>query len=170
MNILQAVLDAQNGDTLKQLGRQFGLEMNQVRSAVSTLVPALAAGFQRNASTPQGADDLIAELNSGNHERYVEDTASLQRPETVEDGNGILSHVFGSKDVSRDVASRAAAETGVEKSVLKRMLPVLAAMVMGTLAKRSRRPTESRTGNGAGGILDMLKTGLNGKLGELFGR
>jgi hypothetical protein len=56
MNILEAVLGAQGGGAVQQLGRQFGWKDDQVTSAVSALVPALAAGFQRNMSTPQGLD------------------------------------------------------------------------------------------------------------------
>ena len=37
MNILDAILGAQGGDTTQQLGRQFGLNESQVSSALSAL-------------------------------------------------------------------------------------------------------------------------------------
>jgi len=43
---------------------------------------------------------------------------------TVQDGNGILGHIFGSKDVSREVAARASAQSGVGADVLKKLLPI----------------------------------------------
>lgn len=169
MNILDEILGVQGGDAVRRLGKQFDLQVDRAKAAVSALVPALAGGFKKNASTPEGMDGLMTALADGRHERYVDDTATLERPETVDDGNGILGHVFGSKDVSREVASQAAAQTGVGKSVLKRMLPVVAALVMGLLAKRARQPN-NQPANRANNILDMLGGGSGGNLGQVFGR
>jgi len=136
MNILEAVIGSQGGGATQQLGQQFGLDQSQVSSALSALVPALAAGFQQNMSSSQGLDGLLGALGGGQHQRYVDDASSLAHPDTVNDGNAILGHVFGSKDVSREVASRAAAQTGIGEGVLKSMLPVVAAMMMGTMSKQ----------------------------------
>jgi hypothetical protein len=157
MDNLEAVLGPQTGGALEQLARQFSLKVEQVKAAVASFVPALAAGFQKNIANPAGLDGLTTALASGKHERYVEDTTTLERPETVEDGNGILSHVFGSKDVSRHVADRAAAESGVGQSVLKKMLPLVAALVMGAMARRTRAapgvPADRARNSG---LFDML--------------
>jgi len=48
MNILETILAAQNGGAVKQMGQQLGLGDDQASSVLSALVPALAAGFQRN--------------------------------------------------------------------------------------------------------------------------
>ncbi|HJZ70808.1 MAG TPA: DUF937 domain-containing protein [Vicinamibacterales bacterium] len=135
MNILEAVLGAQGGGATAQLGQQFGLNDTQVSSALSALVPALAAGFQQHMSSPQGLEGMLSALGGGQHQRYVDDAAALAHPDTVTDGNGILGHIFGSKDVSRQVASQAATQTGLGEGVLKSMLPVVAAMMMGTMSK-----------------------------------
>lgn len=157
MDNLEAVLGPQSGGALQQLARQFSLKVDQVKAAVASMVPALGAGFKKNIANPAGLDGLMTALQSGRHERYVDDTTTLERPETVEDGNGILSHVFGSKDVSRHVADRAAAETGVGPSVLKRMLPLVAALVMGAMARRSRQAPAAQPEKGrTNGLFDML--------------
>ena len=163
MNTIEALLGGQADGAVDQLGRQFGLDQSQTSSALGALLPAVAAGFQRNASSPNGLDALLGALGSGQHGRYVDDLGSLGRPGTVDDGNGILGHIFGSKDVSRDVASRASAQSGVGVDVLKQMLPVVAAMVMGAMAKKqggAARQTgfgQAAAGQGGGGgILDML--------------
>jgi len=41
------------------------------------------------------------------------------------------------KDVSRQLAARAASRTGISEDVVKRLLPVVAAMAMGVLSKRT---------------------------------
>src|SRR5262245_32502814 len=113
MNILEAMLAAQGGGTTRQLGQQFGLDEGQVSSALSALVPALTAGLQRNMSSPQGLEGLAAALGGGQHQRYVDDAVTLGQADTIADGNGILGHILGSKDVSRQVASQASAQTGI---------------------------------------------------------
>lgn len=158
MNILDAILSAQNGNVVGQLGKQFGLDQNQASSALGALVPALAAGMQRNAGQQDGLGALMSALTSGNHARYVDDPSQLGQPTTVADGNGILGHILGSKDVSRQVAARAAAQTGLSDSLLKQMLPVVASIMMGALAKQSSGAA-TRAGASAapgGGLLDML--------------
>ena len=157
MNILETMLAAQGGGATQQLGRQFGLNDSQVSSALAALVPALAAGFQRNMSDPQGLDGLLSALGGGQHQRYVDDTNALGRAETVADGNGILGHVFGNKEVSKQVASRAAAQTGIGADILKGMLPVVAAMMMGSMSHQVSRPSaQAGVGSSGDALLGML--------------
>ena len=47
----------------------------------------------------------MSALSSGNHGQYLDRPASLADPAAVTDGNGILGHLLGSKDVSREFAS-----------------------------------------------------------------
>jgi hypothetical protein len=129
-----------------------------VTAAISALAPALAAGFQRNVSSPGGLDSLVDALGSGRHRRYVDEGGSLSGTGPTLDGNGILGHIFGSKDVSRQVAARASAQTGIGEGLLKQMLPLVAAMMMGSMAKRmGQRPGAQSSGGAAGGdLIGML--------------
>jgi hypothetical protein len=164
MNLVDTILNQQNGAAARQIQTEFGVEPEQTRSALTALVPALAAGLQRNAQSAGGLEDLLSALSSGGHAQYVEDPDTLGRPETIEDGNGILSHIFGTKGVSRQVASRAAAQTGLGESLLKRMLPVVATLVMGTLARRTSPSLERgtpATGAAAGSLMGLLGATLD---------
>jgi hypothetical protein len=162
MNLVETILNQQNGAAVRQIESQFGLEPEQTKSALAALVPALAVGLQRNAQSAGGLQELLGALSGGGHSRYVEDPTTLERPETIEDGNGILSHVFGSKDVSRQVATRASAQTGIGANVLKRMLPMVAALVMGTLARKtSQAGAQAPASAGAGGLMGLLGGALD---------
>jgi len=160
MNILEAVLSAQGGAAVREAGRSVGLSQEQTGSALSAIVPALAAGLQRNASQPGGLESLLGALSGGGHTRYVDDPSSLGQQDVVSDGNAILGHILGSKDVSRSVAGRAAAQTGLGEDVLKKLLPVAASLVMGSLAKQQMG---QRSAAGVGGAL----AGGSGILGML---
>lgn len=164
MNMLEAILGVNNGAAVRQLGAQSGLSEEQATAALGSLVPALAAGLQRNAESAGGLDSLLGALQRGGHERYVEDPAALTHPNAVDEGNGILGHVFGSKDVSRQVAARAAAQTGIGADVLKRMLPMVATLMMGTLARQSLQPSGVPAAGPAapgGALMNMLSATLD---------
>ena len=179
MDILEAIRGAQGGGAVQQLGQQFGLNNDQVSSALSALVPALAAGFHNNMSSPQGLDGLLGALGGGQHQRYVDDANALTHPDTIDDGNGILGHIFGTKDVSRQVASQAASQSGIGADVLKGMLPVVAAMMMGTMSKGLNQQSGAASGSDAlAGMLGpmlgssassgSMTDGLAGLMGRLF--
>ena len=99
MNLIQSILNTQNGDSVRQLAQNFGLGEDQSVSALSSLIPALSQGLKQNVSSSDGLQDLLSALGSGNHQRYVDDVAVLGQPETIQEGNGILGHLLGSKDV-----------------------------------------------------------------------
>jgi hypothetical protein len=48
MDILNAIVGAQDGAAVRQLGATLGLDEAQAATALSALVPALAGGVQRN--------------------------------------------------------------------------------------------------------------------------
>lgn len=141
---------------LEELGRQFGLDEAQTRAAFEQLAPVVAAGVRRNTQSPQGLEGLIRALQSGDHGRYVEEPSALEYDRVADDGNAILGHVFGSKDVSRGVANQAADLSGVSSAVLKKMLPVIAAIVMGQLAKKFTGGTQAAPQQAGGGLGDIL--------------
>src|SRR5512134_3418792 len=102
MNILDAIVNARDGAAVQQLGSQVGLAPDQATAALSALMPALAGGFQRNIQSQGGVESLMAALSSGNHSQYIDNPASLADSSAVTDGNGILGHLLGSKDASRE--------------------------------------------------------------------
>lgn len=136
MNLMDMILNGQNGDVVRQVANNFQLDEGQARSAMGALIPALTRGISKEASNPQGLEDLMGALGRGNHREYIDNPAALGQKAAVVDGNGILGHIFGSKEISRQVASRAAESTGVDSSILKQMLPMLASAAMGALASK----------------------------------
>jgi len=160
MDLLSAILNSHNGGAVSQLARNFGLDQDQAISAISSLVPALSAGLSRNVSGG-GLDSLLAALGGGQHQRYLDDLSALGQQDTVDDGNGILGHILGSKDISRQVAAAASERTGLGQEVLKRMLPVVATMVMGALSKNTAGMAAQQQQAGSGDLMGMLTSFLD---------
>ena len=156
MNLLGALLGSAQGGAIQQAASQLGLGSTDAQALLKQLGPALAGGLKRNSTTESGLQSLTQALAGGNHQRYLDEPAALQSEESISDGNAILGHLFGSKDVSRQVANDASAKTGVDVGIIKKFLPLAAAAVMGAVSKQTgggARLAEA----GASGGLDLLR-------------
>jgi hypothetical protein len=106
------------------LASQFGLSPEQANAAVGALLPAVLGGIQK--SEEGGGLGQLGQIVSG-----------MGAPEQdVDSGNNILGQIFGSKDVSRQVATHASAQTGISDTILKAMLPVVAGLVAQQVSKK----------------------------------
>ncbi|MEM7663740.1 MAG: DUF937 domain-containing protein [Pseudomonadota bacterium] len=169
-NLFDMIAGAAGGSAMKQVGQQFGLNENQTQGAIKALLPAISGGLKRNASDPQGLQALLGALDKGNHDQYLDRPERLTEASTVTDGNAILGHLLGSKDMSRQVAAQASQRSGVDNGILKKMLPVVAAMAMGSLSKQSKEPgvAEAMVGALMGGG-QQSGGGLAGLAGSILG-
>jgi hypothetical protein len=149
---------AQTGG-LQSIARELGVSEAQAASGAAALLPALLGGFKKQAqSQPSGLEGLgglLGQLGGGG---LLDDVLAPQ-PTDVRRGNDVLGQIFGSQDVSRAVAQNAAAQSGLAPDLLKKMLPLLAMLVAGYLAKRQDADAEaqpSSAGGRLGGLASML--------------
>ena len=156
MDLLNMLLNQGGGQSVRQLAQNFGLDESQAVSAISNLVPALGQGFARNASTQDGLESLLGALAGGQHQRYLKDPSVLSNEDSINDGNGILGHILGNKDVSRQVAQQASERTGIGADVLKKMLPMVASLAMGVLSRQYASPQNASPAAGLTGMLGQF--------------
>ncbi len=166
MDLLNMVLAATKGDALGSLAKQHNLSTDQTSDILAQLLPALTSKLQNNVEQENGLESLLGALGKGNHQRYVDDPNMLSESASLLDGNKILGHLLGSKDASRQVASQVASSTGVGSSIIKKLLPMAATMLMGAMSKGAQ----------SNGMLDMLagavsggKNNSGGLLGSVMG-
>ncbi|MGB5290597.1 MAG: DUF937 domain-containing protein [Lysobacterales bacterium] len=137
MNLLD-LLDSTGGQkSLGALAQNLGLDAAKANDLVSALAPALMGSLQKQTSSQDGLEGFKNALRNGKHQDYLNNPNSMSSPETVADGNNILGHIFGSKDVSRNVAAQAAKSTGIDPSLIKQALPLIASLAMGAMSKTS---------------------------------
>lgn len=171
--LFDMLTNAQNGNGMEMLSRQFGLNQQQTQAAIEALLPAFSQGLKRNASDPYGVGAFMSAMATGQHAKYFEDASNAFAPQGVNEGNGILGHLFGSKELSRAVASQAAQATGISQDVLKQMLPVIASMIMGGLFKQSTNQLQASqqaagfggSGNPLGEIIEQMMKQGGGMMG-----
>lgn len=168
MNLLDAILNEQDGQVVQQIGAQHGLDASQTQSAIAALLPGLTGALQGQlASGAQsggsGLEGLLGMLTGGMGQQYVEDPSLLGSQSSVSDGNSILGQILGNKDASRALANQASAQTGIGPDVLKQLLPVVASLAMGMLGRQTQ---QSNFGGNAAGLAPG-DSGLGGLLGML---
>lgn len=161
--------DANLLDMLRRSGgidavsKQVGVPPGVAAQGVEALLPAIVGGFAKRGEAAGGGETglgaligMLGGLGGGGL------AANVLGPEETDTGRGndVLSEIFGSKDISRTVAANAAAQTGVDPEVLKKMLPLLAMLVGGYLSARAG----GSGAEGSGGL-----SGLGSLLGSVLG-
>jgi len=155
---------------LQSVARELGISESQAAKGAEALVPAILGGFKKQTQAQPGGlgalGGLLGSLGGGS----LLDNVLGSQPTEVRRGNDVLGQIFGSKDVSRTVAQGAAAKSGLDPALLRRMLPMLAMMVAGYMAKQggSATPPASQ-GGGLGGLLGGLLGGQSGGSGGGLG-
>lgn len=163
---------------LQSMARELGVDDAQVASGADALLPAILGGFKKQAQAQPaglgGLGDLLGQLGGGG----LFDEVLAPQPTNVAHGNDVLGQIFGSKDVSRTVAQDAAERSGLDPALLRKMLPLLAMVVTGLMAKQGGAGPAAPAGPaGGGGLGDMLAGALGsggsggggGGLGDLLG-
>ena len=148
---------------LDSIARELDIEPEQASSGAAALLPAILGGFQKQAQAGDpgasgglgGLGDLLGKLGGGG----LMDEVLAPEPTDTSKGDAVLGEIFGSRDFSRTVAQNASAQSGLDPALLKKMLPMLAMLVTGFMAKRSAGETPS---GGLGGLGGMLGSVLGG--------
>jgi hypothetical protein len=154
---------AQTGG-LQAVARELGVSDAQAASGATALLPAILGGFKKQTQSQpaglEGLGGLLGQLGGGG---LLDDVLAPQ-PTDASRGNDVLGQIFGSQDVSRAVAQHAASQSGLDPALLKKMLPLLAMLVAGYLAKQRDAGAEgppSSEASGLGGLLGGLLGGQN---------
>ena len=166
---MQQLLDLINGAggqaAIGPVAARVGLTPEQTQMAMKALLPALAGGMRKQAQGNAAALERTITA-SGAHE-VVDKPHEVAGAAGVERGNAVLGGLFGSKDVSRQVAQHASVQTGISPDKLKLLLPIVATLAAGAMAKQGG--AAGATG-GLGGLLGGLAGGASGgRAGGLAG-
>jgi hypothetical protein len=167
MPSLYEILDnAHDGEGMTALGQEFGLTPTQTEAAVTALLPAISTGLKQSTATPDGLGTLFGMMGQQqNLQVMYDDPETAFGPEGVAAGNDALSVIFGSPDVSRAVIDQAQNFSGVSSNILKKMLPVLAGVLLSGLMR------SGSSGKAASPAVPAPSGGSLGDiLGQIFGR
>ena len=145
---------------ISSLAGQLGVDEATAESAVREALPALVGGLQANAADPDGAASLASALD-GHSPALVDGGVNLDEVDTA-DGQKIVDHVFGQ---NRDAVAQTLGGNigaGAGGDLVKRLLPILAPIVLSYLSGRLRGTGTQPGQGGTGGLKDLLGSVLGG--------
>jgi hypothetical protein len=146
---------------LQSMARELGVSEQQAASGAEALLPAILGGFKNQArAQPAGLDGLGGLLDQLGGGSLLDEVLAPQKTD-LSHGDQVLGQIFGSKDVSRTVTQNAAAQTGLDPSLLKQMLPMLAMLAAGFMARQNAGAAAAQPG--------LQSAPSAGPLGDLLG-
>ncbi len=159
MDLMDLLMKSGAGNSVGELAGSIGVGDSQAKDLIAALGPALTRSLQKQSESSGGMEALQNALSRGSHQQYIDRPELMKSEATREDGNKILGHLFGSKDVSRNVAAQAAQDTGIDAGLIKKALPLVAGLAMGALSKSSRQDAPADSDSGLGGLLGSMLGG-----------
>jgi len=138
MNLItQMITQKVAGAAAGQLAQRLGISESTAQTAVQLAVPVIVAALARNASQPQGAQDLHQAVAS-DHDGSILDqlTSYIGNPQAA-NGSGILGHVLGGDRPA--VESNLAQATGMDQNSAGNLLEMVAPLVMGAVGREQQQ-------------------------------
>jgi hypothetical protein len=135
-NLYEILANAQGGQAMALLGREFDLSPKETEAAVTALLPAISAGLKRSTATPEGLGHLFGVMGQQPYlQAMYDDPATAFSREGIAAGNDALAVMFGSPDVSRAISAQAQQFSGIGSTLLKQILPVIAGILISGLMR-----------------------------------
>ena len=162
---MEGLLDLLNSPIGKQVingvAGQTGQAENKTADVLSMAMPLLLGAMKKNAATPEGAQGLMNALSSKHDGSILDDLGGLFNggvdQSVMDDGTGILGHVFGGKQVN--VENTLSQRSGIDTDSVANILKIAAPIVMGILAKQT---SENKVSD-ASGMDNLLGSMLGGQ-------
>jgi hypothetical protein len=133
--VMDLVGQLTQGDTLKRLSGQLGMDEDALGKGIGAAGPLLVAALARNAAAPDGARKLDAALDAHDGAALDDLPRAVGDADTA-DGEKILGHVLGDRlDGARAAIARAA---GTSDEQAGQLLATLAPLVMGAVGRLRR--------------------------------
>lgn len=147
------------------IAQALGVDEATANQAVHAALPALLGGLDANAQDEAGAASLQQALLQ--HEDRLPDDGQIDvNTIDTDDGDKIVGHVFGEHTdaVAQQLGGMGG---GLSSGLIRKLLPMLAPIVMSYIAKRMRGGGgQQQASSGGGGLGDLLggllRSGLGG--------
>jgi hypothetical protein len=157
---------------VKDIANKVGADEGEVNNAIRTLVPALVGGLHQNA---QNDDAVASQIESAASQKagLLDGGVSVEQVDE-QDGDKAIAKIFGGND-SNAVASALADGGAGNSDLLKKLLPILAPIVLAYIGKqltKSSAPAEPQAqpapagGGGLGEVLGGILGGAGGDGGD----
>lgn len=162
---MAGLLDLLNSPIGKQVISGVAGQTNQPESktadVLSMAMPLLLGAMKKNVKSPGGAEGLMNALNNKHDGSILDNLGGLFQggvdDSVMNDGAGILGHVFGGKQPQ--VENALSQKSGLDAGSVSQILKIAAPIVMGYLG----RETSQNSVNDSSGMNALLGSMLGGQ-------
>lgn len=148
----------------QEIAAKLGVDEGEVNSAVKTLVPALVGGIQHNVAADDiDSSKLESDVAQQGESGLLEGGVNVEQVDSHQ-GDQFVARIFGGND-SNTVASALAGGGAGNSDLIKKLLPILAPIVLAYIGKqltKNSAPAEPQAQSSAGGLGDVLGSILGG--------
>ncbi|GAC69276.1 DUF937 domain-containing protein [Gordonia soli] len=147
---------------IADIAGRLGVDEATAQAAVEQAVPGLLTGLEHQTTDEGSAQQLAGALDKHTND-LADGEIRLDEVDTA-DGSKIVGHIFGGR--TDDVAhalSGAAPAAAVDPGLIKKLLPILAPIVLSYLTQKVL------SGKGSGGAAGGGNSGGAGDLGSILG-
>ena len=137
MAIWTQLSEAQNGQLLANLARAFHLPRAKAKAALLSMVGELTRCIDEQTQSRRTLARLVELLGQGAHEQVLDTPALLGTTSTQVIGSDALTIVAG-REESQRIAQQSAAAADVSVMIAEYLLPVIATLLVGALARETR--------------------------------
>ena len=142
---------------------KLGADEGEVASAVHTLVPLLLGGLQQNAQDAGHASTIENAATSHAASGLLDGGVSVDQVDQA-DGAKAVAKIFGGNDTGQVAATLAGGGAG-NGDLIKKLLPILAPIVLAYLGKQLSHGSTT-SGGGLGDVLGSILGGGAGGGGD----
>lgn len=156
---------------VKDIASKLGVDEGEVNTAIRTLVPALVGGVQHNVQADDiDSSKLESAVTTQGASGLLDGGVSVDQVDEQE-GNKLVANIFGGND-SGQVASALAGTGAGGSDLIKKLLPILAPIVLAYIGKQLTKgggaaapagaQPQAASGGGLGDILGSILGGASG--------
>jgi OOP family OmpA-OmpF porin len=155
MDLLGLVKQQLTSAAISKISSFLGESNESTTAALGSAVPSILGGLMQQASTTQGAGDILNTIKTGGHNGGILDNLSnvLGGVDTtstlVSGGTGLLSSIFGDKVGA--LANIISGVSGIKTGSASSLLSIAAPILMGVLGKQA-----TSQGMGVSGLANLL--------------
>jgi hypothetical protein len=132
---------AQGGQAFANLARAFHLPPTKVELAVTAMVTSLIPQIEGKMRSRRFLAKLIELFSKGLHHQVLENPTMLGATSTQVLGNDALNVIAG-REAAKKIVREAADKSEASEMIAEYLLPVVAAMLVGALADKTREGLE----------------------------
>jgi hypothetical protein len=142
MSILDTVQEHLGQNEINQISQQIGADPAQTQNAIQAALPMMVGGMASTAQQPQGLGNIQQAL--GSHAGVLGNLGALLGAGPPADGGSILGRVLGQHQ--QTVQQGVQTASGLNSDQTRRLLMILAPIVLGLLAKRHAQKSQQEIG------------------------